>query len=765
MNSLFSLEGVPLSEAILSITLFSILVFNLLLVPHLPVKKEEKNPIAFFILSALLLLAFHGNESAFGTLPSALQESLFILPQILFAAAALFAAAQIFETKPFPKKADWVRKKPLLFAGLLVAMLLFPIQSGWLLEAVLLLLLLRASLDARSLPEEKIPIIIPFIAAAFLHGLALSFPDHAPSFQTIAAVFLTLGISLISFHLIRRKSSESLLPQEIRAAHAAHYGIWKWDRNQNALFLSDFVESEILGIPAGTLGSHEDDFRARIHPDDREHYIRVIEADHAVGAGIVSVEFRIRHESGPYRWVALNLGLEHDGRSLPSFVGLIHDITERKWRADHALHDPATHLPGRALLLDRLAGMIQSHRKSAKNPITLILFHCVFPDAPQEPVGAVSPDSWMLSMTRSLQPYLPEGATLARTGAHDLALLLPSNSQAEAETLARTVLNILKKPFESGEQSLSIPVLAGLAISQKYTTADELLEEAEIAVHKAGEGSRDQIHVFASSMRSSDARRAKIEKDIKTALPDNRMSIVYQPIIRLQDSKVVGFEALLRWQHADYGDISPAEFIPIAERSGDMDALGLYVLETASKELAKWQLTYRYETPLFMSINISRCELFRESIVQDVDRAITQSYLPRGSLRLEITESLIMRDPDHANQVMQRLAAVGAGLSIDDFGTGYSSLSCLQDMPFDSIKLDALLVRGLEDNAQTQAILDAIVKLGQELSMDVIAEGVDDPRYVRPLQEAGCGYAQGFFFAKPMDAEKVRAFIPRNRPR
>ena len=263
-------------------------------------------------------------------------------------------------------------------------------------------------------------------------------------------------------------------------------------------------------------------------------------------------------------------------------------------------------------------------------------------------------------------------------------------------------------------------------------------------------------------MRSRKTDRLSLESDLRRALERDEITILYQPIIRLEDRSVAGFEALARWDHPKMGRMSPAEFISIAEEIGLIVDLGLFVLERTARQLSVWQRTIRQRDPVFASVNVSSRQLLRHDLIQDLRTVLSRTSLVRGSLKLELTELLVMENPEHAAQMLTRIRELGAGLALDDFGTGHSSLAYLQRFPFDTIKIDQSFVRTTAKGTRP-VLLRSIVAMAHDLGMEVVAEGAETDSDAVELYQLGCEYAQGFVFGEPMTADQARDLLQTER--
>src|SRR5215213_6279067 len=379
-------------------------------------------------------------------------------------------------------------------------------------------------------------------------------------------------------------------------------------------------------------------------------------------------------------------------------------------------------------------------------------------------VGIAVGDSILLTLARRLGRLLKPQDTIARLAGDQFALILLSEKESDriiqfAETLRRA----LRAPIAFNDREIFLTASIGLALpdGEPHRT-DEVLKDAELAMYHAKRIGGDRIEVFKPSMRARKTDRLTLESELRRALEREEITILYQPIVRLEDRSVAGFEALARWDHPKMGRMSPAEFISIAEEIGLIVDLGLFALERAARQLSIWQRTVRHRDPVFISVNVSSRQLLRHDLIHDLRTVLGRSGVARGSLKLELTESLVMENPEHAAQILTRIRELGAGLALDDFGTGHSSLAYLQRFPFDTIKIDQSFVRTTPRGTRP-VILRSIIALAHDLGMEVVAEGAESDSDAVELYQLGCEYAQGYAFGEPMTAEQARDLLVADR--
>ena len=540
--------------------------------------------------------------------------------------------------------------------------------------------------------------------------------------------------------------------------------IWDWDVSADRVYTS--VETETaLGLKAGTLDGPAAKWLDVLHPLDRDRFRATLDNVLEQRRGRVTDDFRLRTADGHYLWFALRARpvVGSDGEVI-RLVGTLTDVTDFKTAEERLLHDAVhdnlTGLPNRELFLDRLDAVLSFAKTDvAIKPTVMVVDLDRFKQV-NDSVGMAVGDSILLTLARRLGRVIKPQDTLARLAGDQFALILLSETGAEKVTaVAQTIRRTLRAPITFNDREIFVTGSIGMTLGDNEPQrGEEVLKDAELAMYHAKRGGGDRIEVFKPAMRARKTDRLTLESDLRRAIEREEIAILYQPIVRLEDRAVAGFEALARWNHPKLGRMSPAEFIDIAEETGLIVELGLFVLERTARQLSTWQRTRRARQPLFASVNVSSRQLLRHDLIQDLRSVLTRSVVARGTLKLELTESVVMENPEHAAQMLQRIRELGAGLALDDFGTGFSSLSYLQRFPFDTIKIDQSFVRTTAKGTRP-VILRSIVSLAHDLGMDVVAEGAETESDAVELSQLGCEYAQGFIFGAPMTAEKARELL------
>lgn len=583
----------------------------------------------------------------------------------------------------------------------------------------------------------------------------------------LVLILILIGFTVTQFAFRSLEPLFGAAPSELQlralAVDGAGSAVWEWNARRDEIKVSPGIEAS-LGLNPGELCTKVDDFCKHLHPADRERFRMILWSVQERTWARIRTEFRMRHNDNSYRWFELEAASvpNADARAMRC-VGLVRDVTDAKRAHERllhdAVHDSLTGLPNRELVLDRL-GVAVSRTKSEAGVRPSVIFIDIDKfKSVNVSFGLVVGDSLLLTVARRLQSHLGAQDTLARVGGDQFAILLVSEqSPQDLAGLAERVRRSLRAPIKIAGQEIVLTGSIGIAVYDGQTPSHlDLYKEAEIAMYRAKRGGADRIEIFRPEMRSDRDDRVALESDLRKALAKNQIKVLYQPIIYLPTEELAGFEALVRWEHPKRGLMSPVEFIPIAEQSDLIVRLGSHVLLRAAHEAARWQRELpREERPLFVSVNISSRQIFRQNLIQEIRHILGRNIVPKGSLKLEITESLVMENPEQATEILEWLRGAGAELALDDFGTGYSSLAYLQRFPFDTIKVDRALVQAHgESGGAGSAIVRSIVALAHELGKNVVAEGVENAEDVAFLRSINCQYAQGFYYGEPMSDRDV----------
>ncbi|MGH8507600.1 MAG: sensor domain-containing phosphodiesterase [Gammaproteobacteria bacterium] len=510
----------------------------------------------------------------------------------------------------------------------------------------------------------------------------------------------------------------------------------------------------------------------QVHPDDTAGCLRSY--GQALQARVpFSLEYRIRRRDGTYRWFLDSAGPRfHPDGELAGFIGGCLDITERK-RAEEearsrelqihhlAYHDALTGLPNRVLLLDRLGqALAQAERDGVQIAVLYIdldRFKTI-----NDTLGHPAGDELLRQVASRLRTVLREGDTVARLGGDEFVILLPHILAArDAAQVAAKALRAVSAPSTVLGQELNTTTSLGVSLFPKDgADAETLLKHADTALYQAKGRGRNQYQFFDALMNAQSHKRLLLENHLRRALERGELSLHYQPQINLRSNATVGVEALLRWQHPVRGMVSPDEFIPIAEETGCIAEIGEWVLRTACSQASTWQAAGL--PPVRMAVNLSVRQLLRQfDLPALVGTALRDSGLAASKLDLEITESMLMADPEHAIEVLRALHGMDVQITVDDFGTGYSSLSYLKRLPLDRIKIDRSFVREIPADADDVAIVQTILAMAKQLQIGVVAEGVETLAQCRFLREQRCEEAQGYLFSQPLCAEDCAEFLAR----
>ncbi|MBV8321961.1 MAG: EAL domain-containing protein [Hyphomicrobiales bacterium] len=583
----------------------------------------------------------------------------------------------------------------------------------------------------------------------------------------LVLIVMLIGFTVMQHAFAGGVTSSIVSDVERRALALTGAGdmIWDWDVSADKVFTSPETEA-LLGLKRGALEGSAAGWLEVLHPLDRDRFRAVLDSVLEQRRGRLSHDFRLRTPDGHYFWFALKARpvVGSDGEVV-RLVGTLTDVTEFKNAEERLLHDAVhdnlTGLPNRELFLDRLEGVLTFAKAdpAAIKPTVIVIDLDRFKQV-NDSVGIAVGDSILLTLARRLGRLLKPQDTLARLSGDQFGLILVSERETERIiNFAETLRKGLRAPITFNDRELFLTASIGIALGDgEPRRAEEVLKDAELAMYHAKRIGGDRIEVFKPSMRARQSDRVTLESELRRALEREQIKILYQPIVRLEDRLVAGFEAMPRWDHPKMGRAAPCEFIAMAEEVGLIVDLGMYVLERTARELSSWRRAVRRRDSVFATVNISSRQLLRQDLIHDLRTVIARAGLARGTLKLELTEALVMENPEHTAQMLQRIRELGAGLALDDFGSGHSSLAYLQRFPFDTIKIDQSFVRTNGKGARP-VVLRSIISLAHDLGMEVVAEGAETDSDAVELSQLGCEYAQGHHFGEPMSAEDAKALL------
>jgi diguanylate cyclase (GGDEF)-like protein/PAS domain S-box-containing protein len=480
-------------------------------------------------------------------------------------------------------------------------------------------------------------------------------------------------------------------------------------------------------------------------------------------------EVQLRRRDGETIWAESNARVVRESGSsrVLYYEGSMENITARK-KAEEQLHhnafnDALTDLPNRALFKDHLKLAIERAKRHPGYFVAVMFLDLDRFKVINDSLGHEAGDNLLISVAQRLTAVLRPEDTIARLGGDEFAMLLDGiESLSGAIHIAERIEQELSAPFTLGNRQVFTSASIGIALSRDGSDLpEELMRNADTAMYRAKGRGEGRHAVFDQEMHARAMELLQIETDLHRAMDEEQFCLHYQPIISLKTDDIIGFEALVRWQHPERGLLSPNEFIPIAEETGMIVPIGRWVLREACCQLRQWQKKCRTSRFLSISVNLSSKQFMQPGFVEQVSDILQECSLAPRSLKLEITESIVMQYSDPAASILHQLKEVGVDLVIDDFGTGYSSLSYLHRLPIKGLKVDRSFIAHLNAGDGSRVIVRSVVMLANNLGMDVVAEGVEQKAQVKYLRALKCGYGQGYYFSKPLDCTAAGSLIQR----
>jgi PAS domain S-box-containing protein len=601
----------------------------------------------------------------------------------------------------------------------------------------------------------------------------------------LAALVLLFDLYAIYQHLqlhrVRRQLAERDQLFSLISENAADM-IALVDRDGRRLYNSPSY-LKVLGYSAEEL--KETSSIEQVHPDDRRRVLQAAERARLTGQ-CERVEYRVLHKNGSWRTLESTASATRDAKGQTDKLVIVNrDITERKRAeeqlAHNAFHDGLTNLPNRALFLDRLQHALTLSKRHLNYKFAVLLIDVDEFKIINDSLGHSAGDELLIQVGQRLKesvrradtvsrprlsviPDRPANDdTLARLGGDEFTILLDDiRDPIEAVRVAERVQAELASPFLLNNQEIVISASIGIAASSgPYTGADELLRDADIAMYRAKRGGKARCEVSDPAMHASAVKRLSLETDLRRALDQGEFRVYYQPIVSLQTEKIIGFEALTRWQRPE-GVLSPIEFITVAEETGLIVQMNRQLLREACLQLRAWQTEFPSTVPLTLSVNITSREFAMPDLTSEIRKSIDLTGVDPSCLHFEIIETIAMGDAEKSGHVLAQLKALGVRLSIDDFGTGYSSLSRLRRIPVDTLKIDRAFISNMDRDRENREIVRAIILLAHNLGLKVVAEGTETEEHINLLKEFNCEMAQGYLYSRPIDAEGMSKLLARN---
>ncbi len=588
---------------------------------------------------------------------------------------------------------------------------------------------------------------------------------HLIEAEKLASIAFQDTLKQIDLRTQERKSSEDSLRQSEEryalAVQGANDGVWDWKLDTGEIYFSP-RSNQILGFPEDHRWSDPEEWLGRIHAGDQTRVRAALAAHLENKTPDFNSEYRIRHNHGGHVWMlSRGVAVRDAAGTALRMAGSHTDINEGK------LSDPLTGLRNRVYFLDKVECSIEIANGRDDGGFAVLFIDLDRFKMINDTLGHASGDQFLIQAAGRLRAsvrseYRLGGASVvARVGGDEFAILLDDlRCDADAVKVAERILKTFDTPFEIGRRIFA-SISVGIAYPSPGASPEQLLHNADTAMYCAKAKGKGRYSLFDEGMSKRAVSRSEIELELRNAIESEEMILHYQPIVALWDQRIIGFEALVRWNHPKRGLLYPDSFIQIAEDAGLIVPLGRWVLTEACRQMAEWQSRRVSDPPLTISVNVSFRQLIQAGLVEDVERVLAKTGLNPGSLRLEMTESSLMESAHQALATVQKLKNMHVGLEIDDFGTGYSSLSYLCLLPFDTLKVDSSFVKDLGGDDQNSIVVKTILNLARSLNLNAVAEGIETESQLALLRDIGCRYGQGYYFSKPVGASDAEQLLER----
>jgi diguanylate cyclase (GGDEF)-like protein/PAS domain S-box-containing protein len=588
------------------------------------------------------------------------------------------------------------------------------------------------------------------------------FTDELVELLNEMAENLSFALTNLELQSQRETAQRALKESEQRFRHlAANIPQVFWVAEpgyQRILYVSPAYE-KVWGRSIENLVRHADDWRKAIHPGDRA---RVEELILARPLHAFEHEYRIQHTDGSVRWIHDRaFPIAGDNGEVILMTGIAEDITVRKESEEQLLflahHDNLTGLPNRVLFYDRLQQSLAQARRH-EDSVAVIFIDLDHFKLVNDTAGHAAGDRLLQQVSRRLKEAVRSGDTVGRLGGDEFALILCELSNAkEADRTAQKLMQLLEEPFEVDGHEVFVTASAGITLFPvDGEDPDTLLKHADTAMYRAKDAGRTNYQFYQAEMNARAAERVSLESQLRRALERDEFVLHYQPKVNFASGKITGVEALLRWNHPELGMVAPARFVPILEDNGLIVNVGEWVLSEVCRQLKHWN---ELGLSPAVAVNLSGRQLQHKDLERSISRILSDAAVDPHHIELEITESVLMRNPEHAAQLLEGLKALGMRLSVDDFGTGYSSLSYLKRFPLDALKIDRSFVQDLISGSGDAAIVQAIIALARTLKLKTVAEGIENQAQYALLSALECDEYQGYYFSRPVHATDICAML------
>jgi diguanylate cyclase (GGDEF)-like protein/PAS domain S-box-containing protein len=568
----------------------------------------------------------------------------------------------------------------------------------------------------------------------------------------------------------RIRIQEALRESEERyalAARGANDGLWDWNLKTNEIYFSSRWKS-MLGFPDDEIGNNIHEWFHRVHPDDISKLKKDISDHLNKRTPHFENEHRLMNKENVYLWF-LSRGLavrESDGVTV-RMAGSLTDITERKKTEEQliksAFYDVLTGLPNRALFMDRLQMSFAYKKRHGDHQFAVLFLDLDRFKNVNDSFGHLIGDELLILVSERLRSHIRPEDTIARFGGDEFVILLGDIKGIEdATNIADRIKDIMMESFHLMSYELYINATIGIAISaDEYQRPEEILRDADTAMYNAKLRRKAGYVIFDKTMHVNALDLLELEIDLRHAIDRGEFVMYYQPIVSLENRSIVGFEALVRWNHPQRGLLLPMEFIPLAEETGLIVPLSLWIISESCRQMRAWQKQFPSDSSLTVSVNVSPKHLASANFINHITDILRETKLDPRQLALEITENSLIENTVYMSSLFLQLKELGIKVNIDDFGTGYSSLSYLQRFAINTVKIDQSFIAQLNNNEKDAEIVQSIINMAHNMKMHVIAEGVEQSGNLRTLENMKCEYAQGFFFSHPLNIHETEALLGR----